>query len=190
MKRWRLPLGLGTIILWACAALAQPPEEREGPSREGPPTRRGMGRGRNDQGPPGGPPRWRLGSVIPPPVERQLNLTEDQQAQLRDLEKEVRDRVLKMLTDEQKKKLQGLQRRGAAGPPPGDRGGPPDRDGSAEPPDRPDGPEAPLAAGTAVAGGIQWFSTWASGLREAERTGRPILLVSGAPHCSGVPGTW
>lgn len=38
--------------------------------------------------------------------------------------------------------------------------------------------------------GIQWFATWESGLREAQRTGWPILLVSGAPHCAGVSGIW
>jgi hypothetical protein len=39
-------------------------------------------------------------------------------------------------------------------------------------------------------GGIQWFPTLQSGLREAERAGRPILLVAAAPHCAGVPGIW
>lgn len=38
--------------------------------------------------------------------------------------------------------------------------------------------------------GIQWFPTWESGLREAQRTGRPILFVSAAPHCAGVSGMW
>ena len=38
--------------------------------------------------------------------------------------------------------------------------------------------------------GIQWYATLESGLKEAKRTGRPILLVSAAPHCSGVSGTW
>jgi hypothetical protein len=38
--------------------------------------------------------------------------------------------------------------------------------------------------------GIQWFATWESGLREAQRTGRPILLVAAAPHCAGVSGIW
>lgn len=38
--------------------------------------------------------------------------------------------------------------------------------------------------------GIQWFATWESGLAEANRTGRPILLVSAAPHCAGVSGIW
>ena len=49
---------------------------------------------------------------------------------------------------------------------------------------------AEQASSPASSGGIQWFATWESGLREAERTGRPILLVSGAPHCAGVSGIW
>lgn len=40
------------------------------------------------------------------------------------------------------------------------------------------------------ASGIQWYATWESGLREAQRTGRPILLISAAPHCAGVSGMW
>lgn len=38
--------------------------------------------------------------------------------------------------------------------------------------------------------GIQWLATWTSALQEAERRGRPILLVSAAPHCAGVSGMW
>lgn len=52
---------------------------------------------------------------------------------------------------------------------------------------------APAAAPEEPAGppgGIAWFATWKSGLREAERSGRPILLIAGAPSCSGVPGVW
>ena len=37
---------------------------------------------------------------------------------------------------------------------------------------------------------IAWYSTLASGLAEAERSNRPILLISGAPQCLGVSGTW
>lgn len=37
---------------------------------------------------------------------------------------------------------------------------------------------------------IAWYGQLADGLAEAERTGRPILLVSGAPQCHGVPGVW
>ena len=31
---------------------------------------------------------------------------------------------------------------------------------------------------------------WYGNLAEARRSGRPILLVSGAPACLGVPGVW
>ena len=37
---------------------------------------------------------------------------------------------------------------------------------------------------------IQWYATLDRGLAEARRTGKPILLVSGAPHCAGVSGMW
>jgi len=37
---------------------------------------------------------------------------------------------------------------------------------------------------------IAWFGTWEAGLAEAQRTKRPILLVSAAPHCHNVPGVW
>lgn len=37
---------------------------------------------------------------------------------------------------------------------------------------------------------IAWYGTLKSGLAEAKRSNRPILLVSAAPHCTGVPGIW
>ncbi len=37
---------------------------------------------------------------------------------------------------------------------------------------------------------IAWHGTWQGGLAEAERTGKPILLVSAAPQCHNVPGVW
>lgn len=37
---------------------------------------------------------------------------------------------------------------------------------------------------------IAWFGTWKGGLAEAQRTGKPILLVSAAPQCHNVPGVW
>ena len=42
----------------------------------------------------------------------------------------------------------------------------------------------------ALPSGIQWFATLESGQDEANRTGKPILLVSAAPHCAGVSGIW
>ncbi|MDF1838861.1 MAG: hypothetical protein P1V35_13405 [Planctomycetota bacterium] len=41
-----------------------------------------------------------------------------------------------------------------------------------------------------TAPGIAWFGTWKEGLAEAKRTNRPILLMSAAPQCHGVPGMW
>ncbi len=53
------------------------------------------------------------------------------------------------------------------------------------------GPEARTAPATTRDGAIiQWYATLDRGLAEAKRTGKPILLVSGAPHCAGVSGMW
>ncbi|MEZ4545988.1 MAG: hypothetical protein R3C24_19090 [Cyanobacteriota/Melainabacteria group bacterium] len=38
--------------------------------------------------------------------------------------------------------------------------------------------------------GIGWIPTWKQGIAEANRTKKPILLVSAAPQCGGVPGEW
>jgi hypothetical protein len=38
--------------------------------------------------------------------------------------------------------------------------------------------------------GIAWFGTLKSVLTEAQRTGKPILLVSAAPHCHYISGIW
>ena len=37
---------------------------------------------------------------------------------------------------------------------------------------------------------IGWYGDLQKGLAEAKRSGRPILLISAAPHCVGVPGMW
>jgi hypothetical protein len=41
-----------------------------------------------------------------------------------------------------------------------------------------------------VSAKIAWYSTLDSGLAEAARSNRPILLISAAPQCLGVSGTW
>jgi hypothetical protein len=38
--------------------------------------------------------------------------------------------------------------------------------------------------------GIAWIPTWKQALAEARQTGKPILLMAGAPSCGGVPGVW
>lgn len=39
-------------------------------------------------------------------------------------------------------------------------------------------------------GGIAWYGTWSQAQKVAQKTGRPILLLSAAPHCHNVPGVW
>lgn len=165
----------------------------------------GRERGRDDDnGPLGRPPRagppgrFEPGRLLPPPIRAELDLTEEQERQLDDLEREVKGRLLRILTDTQQQKLREHRR-----PPPGGFDGPPD---DAGPPDI-DAPPAqrsrrsapkklspPAAAAAAkpenAPAAIQWYATWDSGLREARRTNRPILLVSAAPHCAGVSGIW
>lgn len=115
--------------------------------------------------PPGGPPRprYELGRVLPPPVREELKLTEDQAKKLAALEAEVKAALEKILTKEQLAALPG------------------------------DGPRPGTPKAKAVATGserIQWFAQWDAATAEAARTGKPILLVSAAPHCSGVSGIW
>ncbi|MCH2183020.1 MAG: hypothetical protein MK108_13535 [Mariniblastus sp.] len=56
-------------------------------------------------------------------------------------------------------------------------------------------PEGPtyggsLPASKQVMPGIAWFGVLQDGLKQARQTGKPILLISAAPQCSGVPGMW
>lgn len=37
---------------------------------------------------------------------------------------------------------------------------------------------------------VAWHGTWRGAEAAAKATGRPILLVSAAPHCGLVPGMW
>ena len=41
-----------------------------------------------------------------------------------------------------------------------------------------------------IGSGIAWFGVLQDGLKEANRTGMPILFVTAAPQCNGVPGMW
>jgi hypothetical protein len=157
-------------LLAAGAAFAQPPGG--GPPPGGP------------GGPGGGPPRFELGKVLPPHIRQQIELTKDQEKELAELEKTVKEKLDKLLTADQKKTIEnagpptGGPGGGRGGPPGGGRGGP----GGA--------PERPKEEKKAAAGGIQWFTSLEAGRAEAAKTGRPILLVSGTPHCGGVSGIW
>jgi len=55
--------------------------------------------------------------------------------------------------------------------------------------DRPGGGRDVTIEGTSEPG-IAWYGVLEHARQEAARTGKPILLMSGAPACSGVPGMW
>jgi hypothetical protein len=106
-------------LLFVSAGLSQPP---------GPKGKKG--------GPPGrekGPPRYELGKLFPPHVRDELRLTPEQAKQLAELEQDVRARLEKILTADQKRQIEEMR---PPGPPPGKRGPPP--------PDRPDEPDPPI----------------------------------------------
>ena len=52
--------------------------------------------------------------------------------------------------------------------------------------------EKPGAAASSArqGGGIAWLGTLKSAHAAAARTGRPLLLISAAPHCHNVSGLW
>jgi hypothetical protein len=123
---WLIVTVVGLLVLAGGTVFSQPPEDRE--PRDGrPPGRRA--------GPPPNGPRgpWEPGKLMPPHVRHELKLSVDQDKQLADLEKEVKERILKILTEDQKKQLKELR---PEGPPPEDRNSPqPPRKRRPAPPD-------------------------------------------------------
>src|ERR1700722_15833315 len=93
-------------------------------------------------GPDGkGPPRWQLGKIMPPYVREALDLTEEQEKKIGEVEKEVKTKVLKILNEDQRKKLEEFSAQGPKGKgpkgdgedgppkgkgPKGDKGAPPE----------------------------------------------------------------
>ncbi len=41
-----------------------------------------------------------------------------------------------------------------------------------------------------IPNGIAWYGVLEDGIADAKATKRPILLLSAAPQCAGVPGMW
>ena len=82
-------LALGALAVFVVTVVSQWPGRgtREGPGRGGP------------------PPRFELGHAFPPFIREQLELTREQEKQIASLEKEVKERLLKILTPEQQKRI-------------------------------------------------------------------------------------
>ena len=127
---------LGLMAAIVLTAASQPPGSDGGDKGDKKFGKKGDGP--DAKGPPDGkgPPRWELGRILPPFVADQLDLTESQQKQLADLQKDIKAKVLKILTEDQRKQLENLRfpggpkgdKGGRDGPPPG-KDAPPGRDG-------------------------------------------------------------
>jgi hypothetical protein len=123
----RSVIGVATFVaaaLLVSAGLSQPPEPKG--KKGGPP-----GQEKGPTGKKGGPPRFELGKLFPPHVCDELQLTPEQAKQLAELEQDVRARLEKILTADQKKQIEEMR---PPGPPPGKKGPPPDRPDEPEPP--------------------------------------------------------
>lgn len=116
-------------ILVASISMAQPPRDRD--DRPG-----GPGGGDRRGGPP---PRFQLGDVFPPPLLEELDLTTEQEKELEVIKSDVKAKLEKLLTADQKRTVENFRPRGPGGPggPPGpgprnpdgaDGNGPPPRD--------------------------------------------------------------
>jgi Spy/CpxP family protein refolding chaperone len=112
------------------------------PPRPGDPGRPPQGdrppRDRGDNPPPLPPRRFELGQVLPPFAREQLELTKEQEDQVAKIEKEVKDRLSKVLTAEQRKKADDIRPPRPGGPPVGERADrPAPREGGNNPPPPP-----------------------------------------------------
>ncbi len=128
---------LAVACVLAVSAAAQPPGGQKGDKGD-----------KGDKGPKGGFPGGKggfgkggfgfrppvPGEVMPAPLQEMLKLTDEQKKQFADLQKEVDEKLAKLLTEDQRKQLQEMKDRGPGGfgPPggfPGGPGGPPPKKG-------------------------------------------------------------
>ena len=170
------------------------------------------------QPPYGGPPMGQGGFPINPLIEA-LDLDKDGKISAEEL-KQASESLKKLdknrdgeLTREEmmpkgmrpgtgKGGFEGKKGFGKKGPPNGkgepqdNKGGPGEGKGGpgARPPlEKPDpegSPKQTAAKAGMIPDAIAWYTELDAGLAEAKQTGKPILLMSAAPSCGGVPGVW
>jgi len=181
---------LGLICFMGLSVWSQPQDGKGGPGKGGGKDEK-KGPGGDKKGPPMG---FEIGKVLPPHIADTLELSEEQLKQIADLEKDVKAKLIKILTAGQVKKAEsskglgkmdgkdGKDGKGKDGK--GDKG----KDGAA--PDKKSPPRPDMDSKLQKPSKIQWYASLDGGLKEAQRTGLPILLLSAAPHCAGVSGTW
>ena len=105
---------LVTSISVTTLAIAQPPGGRDGNG-----DRRG-----------GGGPRFELGQIFPRPLQEELNLTPAQEKELDAIQQELKSKLDKLLTDEQRQTIENFRPRRPGGP-----------DGNGPPPSPPNSPQ-------------------------------------------------
>jgi hypothetical protein len=113
----RFVTSLLVFALTAGIVATQPPEEKK------------KGRPAGQQK---GPPPFELGRVLPPGVRDELGLTLEQQQALQEIEKDVRDKLNRLLTEQQRKVIDSFRPRRPAEPEP-ERGPPVRRETRGEP---------------------------------------------------------
>jgi hypothetical protein len=82
-------VALAGLLIFVAAAVSQTP--------------RGGGR---DRRPGGLPPRFRLGSLFPPEIRTELKLTKEQETRIASLEAEVKSKLERILTADQKRRIE------------------------------------------------------------------------------------
>ncbi len=181
---------LGLICFMGLSVWSQPQDGKGGPGKDGGKDFK-KGPGGDKKGPPMG---FELGKVLPPHIADTLELSEEQLKQIADLEKDVKAKLIKILTAGQVKKAEaskglgkmdgkdGKDGKGKDGKDKGKEGAAPDKKSSQPRPGMDSKLQKPAQ--------IQWYASLDGGLKEAQRSGLPILLLSAAPHCAGVSGTW
>jgi hypothetical protein len=184
---------LGLICFMGLSVWSQPQDGKGGPGKDGGKDFK-KGPGGDKKGPPMG---FELGKVLPPHIADTLELSEDQLKQIADLEKEVKTKLTKILTAGQVKKVEasrglgkmdGKEGKGKEGK---DKDGKGDKGKDGAAPDKKSSQPRPgMDSKLQKPSQIQWYASLDRGLKEAQRTGLPILLLSAAPHCAGVSGTW
>jgi len=184
---------LGLICFMGLSVWSQPQDGKGGPGKDGGKDFK-KGPGGDKKGPSMG---FELGKVLPPHIADTLELSDDQLKQIADLEKEVKTKLTKILTAGQVKKVEasrglgkmdGKEGKGKEGK---DKDGKGDKGKEGAAPDKKSSqPRPAMDSKLQKPSQIQWYASLDRGLKEAQRTGLPILLLSAAPHCAGVSGTW